>query len=174
MKMVWLHTLMMSLSLALSKMIARWLTQDLRPVNFTGEPFGTVGNFLFWQFPGCFIFSSHLTSCPTRDALCETCSQKMLEKAIIPLRNNCALSLSASNFWCSLGYGIPGVHAVHDTELVHGLDAEPQPEVSDQTSAVGADSSLYGSCCKRSHHSGMLVYLKIIQKVSCFFNIFIF
>lgn len=94
--------------------------------------------------------------------------------SIIPLGNNCALSLSASNFWCSLGYGIPGVHAVYDTESVHGLDAEPQPEVSDQTSAVGADSSVYGSCCKRSHHSGMLDYLKIIQKGEQFFLLFLF
>lgn len=91
---------------------------------------------------------------------------------MIRLRNNCALFLPTSCFWCSLGYGIPGVHAVYDTEPVHGLDSEPEQEVSDQTSAVGADSSLYSSCCKRSHHSGMLDRSRMMEKAVCFLKFF--
>lgn len=83
------------------------------------------------------------------------------KKPLYPLPSYC--------LWCSLGYGIPGVHAVYDTEPVHGLDSEPQREVSDQTFAVGADSSLHSRCCKRSHHSGMLDQQQRLSVVSIFF-----
>ncbi|CAG06654.1 unnamed protein product [Tetraodon nigroviridis] len=71
-----------------------------------------------------------------------------------------ALALQGCSALCnyihlaSLGYGIPGVHAVYDTEPVHGLDSEPQQEVPEQTSAVGADPGLHRSRCQRSRHSG--------------------
>lgn len=55
---------------------------------------------------------------------------------------------------CSLGYGVPGVHAVHVAEFVYGLDSESGQEASVQTSAVGTVSGLHSCCCWWSHHRG--------------------
>lgn len=103
------------------------------------------------EFP---LLSKTITRWPTLRST--RCCLAPVGKEIIRVRNNCALFLPTSCLWCSLGCGVPGVHAVYDPEPVHGLDSEPQQEVSDQTSAVGADSSLHGSGCQRSHHSGIL------------------
>lgn len=48
---------------------------------------------------------------------------------------------------CSLGYGGPGVRAVHVAEYVRGLDSGPRQEASVQTSAVGAVSDFHGGGC---------------------------
>ena len=54
---------------------------------------------------------------------------------------------------CSLGYGVPGVHAVHVAEPVYGLDSESRQEASVQTSAVGTLSGLHGFRCRWSRHT---------------------
>lgn len=61
---------------------------------------------------------------------------------------------STSCFLCSLGYGVPGVHAVHVAESVYGLDSEPRQEASVQTSAVGAVSGIHGCRCRWSRYTG--------------------
>lgn len=57
-------------------------------------------------------------------------------------------------FLSSLGHGVPGVHAVHVAESVHGLDSESRQEASVQASSVGAVPSLHGYCCGRSCYPG--------------------
>lgn len=66
----------------------------------------------------------------------------------------CVLFFSATCSPCSLGYGVPGVHAVHVAESVYGLDSEPRQEASVQTSAVGTVSGVHGRRCWWSRHTG--------------------
>eukprot|EP00064_Thunnus_orientalis_P015182 superscaffoldBa00002767_g15232 len=75
-----------------------------------------------------------------------------------------ALALQCCSALCnyihlaSLGYGVPGVHAVHVTEPVYGLDSESRPETSVQTSAVGTVSGFHGRRCWWSRYTASETY----------------